>query len=768
MVRSKTAAAWRLTGLAALLALSACGGGGGGGGASTPVPPPVATKVEIGAQAAAERGGDVGFSASGAASGATYAWTFGDGTASAEAAPRHAYAQAGLYEVTLSVTAGGTTSQAKHTIAVNDRTHVQGLPCSSADSSGWCWQDPQPSGHRIQDIDFSDANNGWTAGWGGEFMKTTDGGATWQRSSSGQVMAVRHVSFVDARRGWGLTWEGTILNTTDGGQTWGKTVQLGMEQYGGWIRALSPSVVIAVQNYTGGVVTTDGGNTWTKMALVPSERDNAGRLWEKRVDDVLVSTDNGLTARTVLSKKPDTLLSTLNVAGSHVHVQIIEPSASPDPSTWPMKVSVTTDGGATWSTFTPTGIPNYLRGLTRNYLDENVGWVDEDSGTYRTVDGGRTWSWLPAPRFDLRRLFLNSDSARDVTVRAVPDSLDGYFSVDGGGTWRTMQLPFAKTGFRLKRAAPQVWHALSNEGALKVSEDDMKSWRQIAGPRRNYSAFWFFDDRQGVALSDTGEAWNSTDGGRSWQAAGTGYRMPITVGGEVQMRFSGRQFGWALDLKSQSLRISVDGGKNWEAKPMGDMKVVAATLLSGRFGYVQVKEDNTGAHVIYAVGGDNYVWQRRGTTTYPFQRMAWLDENRGVGVTLGGQIEETSDGGKTWNVRYNSPNEGSLMDVIASPAKEYWVISNGQPLRSSDGITWKAYSNPQQSLYVATMTFLDNRLGWASGGSEMYATRDGGATWTRQQRLSSTSLRTLQFVNGRVGWGVTPEGALLATGTGGD
>ncbi|MCA0453051.1 MAG: PKD domain-containing protein [Chloroflexi bacterium] len=62
----------------------------------------------------------VNFTSTSTGDGLTYAWDFGDGTTSADANPSHEYAQAGQYNVTLTVTnAGGSNTSAPQTITVN-------------------------------------------------------------------------------------------------------------------------------------------------------------------------------------------------------------------------------------------------------------------------------------------------------------------------------------------------------------------------------------------------------------------------------------------------------------------------------------------------------------------------------------------------------------------------------------------------------------------------------------------------------------------------
>jgi len=60
-------------------------------------------------------------SSTGTSSGTTYGWSFGDGSGATGATATHAYAHAGIYAVTLTVTDGGSQSQATHPITVADR-----------------------------------------------------------------------------------------------------------------------------------------------------------------------------------------------------------------------------------------------------------------------------------------------------------------------------------------------------------------------------------------------------------------------------------------------------------------------------------------------------------------------------------------------------------------------------------------------------------------------------------------------------------------------
>ncbi|TLY26421.1 MAG: hypothetical protein E6K64_01485 [Nitrospirae bacterium] len=55
-------------------------------------------------------------------------------------------------------------------------------------------------------------------GESGEFLRTTDGGATWIPQASGTYKGLLGVSFTDSNTGTAVGWSGTILRTRTGGE----------------------------------------------------------------------------------------------------------------------------------------------------------------------------------------------------------------------------------------------------------------------------------------------------------------------------------------------------------------------------------------------------------------------------------------------------------------------------------------------------------------------------------------------------------------------
>ena len=188
--------------------LSSCGGGGGGGSVPAVPPTPLPNTITIApGTAAADVATTVAFTNSGATlTGVTFAWTFGDGSSSSEASPSHKYERAGDYSVKLLVTnAAGDSRAATLSVAVGNRSVVQGQICSGASQSGWCWQYPGPAGPDVGGFSqFLTAQLGWVRADDNSLIKTSDGGSTWQRQRVATSTLITGLAFADADKGWAV------------------------------------------------------------------------------------------------------------------------------------------------------------------------------------------------------------------------------------------------------------------------------------------------------------------------------------------------------------------------------------------------------------------------------------------------------------------------------------------------------------------------------------------------------------------------------------
>jgi len=106
----------------------------------------------------------------------------------------------------------------------------------------------------------------WRVGEGGSISRSTDGGKTWQRQTSGVSVDLASGSATSDKTAWVAGKSGTLLLTTDGGKHWKRIATPITGDLGG-VHALDArhASIWDVPNRRS-FETSDGGNTWMPSA----------------------------------------------------------------------------------------------------------------------------------------------------------------------------------------------------------------------------------------------------------------------------------------------------------------------------------------------------------------------------------------------------------------------------------------------------------------------------------------------------------------------
>lgn len=353
---------------------------------------------------------------------------------------------------------------------------------------------------RMDPVDHKIVYAGTTEG----LWKTTDGGATWKRTTSDRVI-VNDVLIDPRKPGRVLlaTDRGGVLASNDGGLT------LTASNRGFTHRQVAtllldpnrPNELLAGilndKEFGGVLASHDGGQTWMQMSEGLEDRDVF--VLRRTTDNTLVAgTDTGVFERKsseqrwspasriveektvpVPGKKnafaTKTFVSTLNA-----RISALEVSGNTWYAASSQGMFISTDAGATWI---PKNLPN-LRYVSSLALSDNMAVAANRNAIAVSVNGGETWlSPKPMPPD-----FLINSVAVDSTGTIWLAARDGMFrSSDLGDTWkRVMSL------------------RLSNLGAVQI---DTENQRILA---------------TGAASMNVYE---STDNGRSWTPINTGWLL---------------------------------------------------------------------------------------------------------------------------------------------------------------------------------------------------------------------------------------------------
>lgn len=155
-------------------------------------------------------------------------------------------------------------------------------------------------GFTIHNVYFYDENIGWAVGSNGIFLRTLNGGATWQEDFVSPQWSWS-LCFVNPNVGWvGDGYSGYVRKTTDGGFTWQyNSVPTYSTMYD--IDFVNENVGWAVGEYGHIIKTEDGGELWSlqnnsySQELNDVEFVNENNGWAIGMGGIILNTTNGGT-----------------------------------------------------------------------------------------------------------------------------------------------------------------------------------------------------------------------------------------------------------------------------------------------------------------------------------------------------------------------------------------------------------------------------------------------------------------------------------------
>jgi photosystem II stability/assembly factor-like uncharacterized protein len=492
-------------------------------------------------------------------------------------------------------------------------------------------------------VDPRDPETVYAGTWAAGLLKTTNGGASWQRLDPGLIGSMvldpndPETIYVGSVGAFAAGAESGVSKSTDGGRTWQPAGLSGTNVVALAVDPEHPEILYA-GTAKGLLKTSDGGNTWRAGGLkgsvsgVKIDPERPTTLYAATSSGVHKSTDGGRTWRALGAGRE---------GREGVNALALDPQ---NPATLyagtGAGVLKSTDSGRTWEVSTagmtgvrvddlaaPTRDSAYAissQGLLRRaggrWLHASAGLptlnlsalaVDpqrpeaiyvatETEALFRTTDGGKSWRRLQSPP--------NSDTAYISALAVDPQdgnnlyvgtgeegdyvgSPPGVFkSTDGGNTWRAGGLEGPVWGLKIDPERPATLYAVSPTGFHK-STDGGDSWWAVdaAWEGRDGVNALALDPQDSATLyaGTDGEVFKSTDAGATWRDLDVGFGTDSVNALAVNPRARGMVYAGGDD----GLFITVDGGETWR-RYQGDL---------GRRGIEALAFNPTG-HTLY-VGG---------------------------------------------------------------------------------------------------------------------------------------------------------------------
>jgi photosystem II stability/assembly factor-like uncharacterized protein len=538
---------------------------------------------------------------------------------------------------------------------------------------------------RLLEVTFIDDSTGWLVGgghYGNQIFKTTDCGETWhwdQKIINPPVWEeFKDVCFIDQNNGFIVSARGRFLKTVDGGETW-QVINLS-EKYQNENYEYLHSVSFT-DSMNGCIVgsgfmleTIDGGQNWTEIA------SNINTLYKIRYSSNgagWMVGGNGLIYHKTAVENDWIQQSDNSYEFNSIHFV-------DEYTGWAVGedgiILHTTDGGTHWKK--QTG--NTTVRLTSVYaLDENIVWIVGGGkkfigGEERKIstliyskDGGQNWDIkqdLPKT-YSFNSIAFQNDSTGWIT------GTKGVLlkTIDRGNHWA--QIPVDVTwNFDTIQLVNEnmVWLSFYRGNVLFKTADGGKTWEQelVNNGKISMYSFWCIDPLTAWVVEGYSGGTNifkTTDSGKNWNPCGS---PPMANYNAVQ--FVSENIGWAagfnhLNRRSIIIRTS-NGGETWfdqncPSKDEEGLGISSLFLLNKNIGWATagnglVKTTNGGSVSVEGKYGDkqeqsnptnfkliqNYPNPFNSTTTISFHLSTMSDVTLTIYDILGREIETLVNG----------------------------------------------------------------------------------------------------------------------------
>ena len=353
----------------------------------------------------------------------------------------------------------------------------------------------------------------------------------------------------------------------------------------------------------------------------------------------------------------------------------------------------------------------------------------------RSDDAGKTWKEIRGSGHSGRSIAqINFRDADHGIIAGGQRKLYVTDGDDAGKRFRTMrppsptrdQLPGGKRPNSLNAAAiSQEGFGLAGggDGELIVTTDHGATWHRPPGwveGGSNKVPNWLRNAEvvgktHGWMVGDNGTVVRTTDGGKTFEL----HQIP---GGDFlnAVRFADTEHGWILGW--HNAYRTEDGGKTWKKQT-----AAGGVYMNG----LSVLDADT----------------------------AWIAGHYGV-------VQQTTDGGKTWQTLNDYTDLYAVAMIDDSVG--YAGAESGAILKTTDGGRTWAFLNTPRGSAIEALQFLDANTGWAVGDfGHVVFTTDGGASWHTAEIDFSDILKDVHFFDAARGVAVGARGAVFATTTAG-
>ncbi|OQX78489.1 MAG: hypothetical protein B6D64_06540 [Bacteroidetes bacterium 4484_276] len=650
-------------------------------------------------------------------------------------------------------------------------------PLVSLTAQEWTLTNPYPTFYDLRGVSFPSPDTGYVVGNNSLFLRTFDGGETWEKLSfpfSG--IQINNINFLTNNRGY-IASGHTIYATFDAGETWDYST------FAIWgdIRQtyfFNDTIGFAIGDYSIIAKTINSGESWQLISYTSQGEIIFNDIQFTNPETGYIVGQAGFFPPTPVCRRSDDGGDTwtdIEVPGEIDYVRglaVIGPdefwigagNTFNNPAIgWDAKVYHTTDGGETWTAHN-VGISNRLKsGIERiKFFNSYEGRILNANHIYSTFDGGQTW--------EDRSLFGNENQRWEFESFSWPNHQTCILAglgptiiktADGGITYNSLVQGHTNSlwSIHFTDSIHGCVGGLNSLGTvIYFTNDAGDTWHKAEIDTIPYGsrvfALGFSTPSIGWGAGKGSHLYKTTDGGESWTDTSTGfdYWLRLMSIPDSQNIYLGSTDGYVVK--------SSDQGNTWvDVSPMIQNHTVEGGFAfpDSITGYIALENNSTGTGKIIKTVNGGSTWENLDYgDTQTLVCMSFADKQTGIISLSNKKLLVTHDGGITWiESEINPPfsitylKMFDLMTGVASIAGDYLAVTY------DGGITFETvYEGFLAWDWVVNFSYFhDVNKGWGCGANGMIMRYDAYTTGidTEGQNTNENKLESLFFPNPSTG-----------------
>lgn len=252
----------------------------------------------------------------------------------------------------------------------------------------------------------------------------------------------------------------------------------------------------------------------------------------------------------------------------------------------------------------------------------------------------------------------------------------------------------------------------------------------------------------------------TTDGGNNWTQI---WPSSGTIDGLQAIWFTSVDVGYACGWNNYFIKTT-DGGSSWSSVSAGTgvWYYRDVEFRDANNGIAIAVMNNTGdqAAFITSNGGSSWVPSTSGLATADVMGISYASQNTVFGVGTSGNVYRSLDGGHNWTVHSTLP--AMLLGVDFSDVN-FGVVGAEEKIFATNngGSTWTTYTTGYENFY-ATAAFTDGTAYVGGTDENIYLTTNYGQSFTMHfNGGGSSTLYRIRFTDGGTGFACGSQGRIM-------